>query len=124
MGGHFTLQSTIGSSHQEDKSYTNTLLLLVGSMVAVLGSFYLEIILFLSYYWYTHLKKALLNQARLLANENHYKLRNLIVFPFIQIDEELELQPIAEEECEGATAEPGKMIGDQEQSEDKEETAV
>ena len=32
----------------------------------------------------------------------------------------LELQPFAEEECEGA--EPSKMIGDQEQSEDEEET--
>ena len=66
---HMTLQSTIGSSHQEDKSHTNALLLLVGSMVVVLGSFFLEIILFLSYFRYAHLKKALLTQARLLANE-------------------------------------------------------
>ena len=66
---HSTLQSTIGNSQQEEKSYTNALMLLVGSMVAVLGSFFLEIILFLSYYRYAHLKKALLTQTRLLANE-------------------------------------------------------
>ena len=51
----------------------------------------------------------------------HYQLRNLILFLFIQIDDQLELQPIAEEECEGA--ETSKMIGDQEQPEDEEETA-
>ena len=66
---HSILQSTIGNSQQEEKSYANALLLLVGSMVAVLGSFFLEVILFLSYYRYAHLKKALLTQARLLANE-------------------------------------------------------
>ena len=51
----------------------------------------------------------------------HYQLRNLIVFLFIQIGDQLELQPIAEEECE--CAETSKMIGDQEESEDEEETA-
>ena len=51
----------------------------------------------------------------------HYQLRNLIVFLFIPIGDQLELQPIVEEECEGA--ETSKMIGDQEQSEDEEETS-
>ena len=66
---HSILQSIIGNSQQEEKSYANALLLVGGSMVAVLGSFFLEVILFLSYYRYAHLKKALLTQARLLANE-------------------------------------------------------
>ena len=73
---HSTLQSTIGNSQQEEKSYTNALMLLVGSMVAVLGSFLLEIFLFLFYYRYAHLKKALLTQARLLANE---KVHTIII---------------------------------------------
>ena len=38
--------------------------------------------------------------------------------------DQFELQPIAEEECEGATAKPSKLIGDQEQSEYEEETTV
>ena len=50
----------------------------------------------------------------------HYQLRNIFVFLFIQIDDWLELQPVAEEECGGA--ETSKMIGDQEQLQDEEET--
>mgnify|MGYP001275367451 CR=1 FL=1 len=52
----------------------------------------------------------------------HSQLRNLFVFLFIQMNDQLELQPVAEEECGGA--ETSKMIGDQEQLQDLEETAV
>ena len=55
-----------------------------------------------------------------LAKLSHYQLRNLILFLFLQMIDQFELQPIAEEECE--CAKPSKMIGDQEQSEDEEKT--
>ena len=52
----------------------------------------------------------------------HSQLRNTFVFLFIQIDDQLELQPVAKEECGGD--ETSKMIHDQEQLQDEEETAV
>ena len=74
---HLILQNSIQTTLLEEKSYSNALLLVVGSVIAVLGSFLLEIILFTAYNRLAHIWKNLLNMARLHDKENNPNSFNL-----------------------------------------------
>ena len=67
---HSILQNSIHTTLLEEKSYANALLLVVGSVIVVAGSFLLEIILFTAYNRLAHIWKNLLNMARLNDKEN------------------------------------------------------
>ena len=71
---HLTLQRSIGVTDLESRSLRNSVLLVVCSLVAVVGSYVLEIILWQAYYRYGHSQKILLNQARNLSKEKVFKI--------------------------------------------------
>lgn len=71
---HLTLQRSIGVTDLESRSLRNSVLLVVCSLVAVVGSYVLEIILWQAYYRHGHSQKILLNQARNLSKEKVFKI--------------------------------------------------